>query len=275
MFGGNTGKCSNNTFLPCDWQYLENLSQWVNITQFCTAEVVDSLTITSLSSMSSAAKWYLGNCIEILPSSMVTGTYREKGDMSDGCDYMTLAWQVLNESYLLTLNFEPIIVTNSHSWPMLNLLDQVQLGMVCVQVKSFPFWSTSVITLWSVLALSSPVTAKLKWMETQIDPFLANTSRGKSVYQLLRGTPHNCLDSPAHISQWKTWCWKRAEGASKELIRQEQEWPAEDTDFLFAFERLPTSASPSLSYLITCLPRMCGKNVNRCFSKILCPITFC
>lgn len=169
--------------------------------------------------------------------------------MCDGCDCMTLAWQVLNESFLLTLNFEPIIVTNSHSWPMLNLLDQVQLGMVCVQVKSFPFWSTSVITLWSVLALSSPAAAELKWMETQMYPFLTNMSIGKSAYQLRRGTPHNCLDSPAHISQWKTWCWNRTEEASKELIRQikKQEWPVADTDFLFAFERLPTSASLALS----------------------------
>lgn len=57
-----------------------------------------------------------------------------------------------------TLNWMPFMVTSSHSWPTLNVFDHVQLGMVCVQVKSFPFWTTSVITLWSVLAPRSPVT---------------------------------------------------------------------------------------------------------------------
>lgn len=41
--------------------------------------VVTSLTITSLSSMISAVKRYWGNCIEILPSSKVTGAYRSQG----------------------------------------------------------------------------------------------------------------------------------------------------------------------------------------------------
>lgn len=78
-------------------------------------------------------------------------------------------WQsLLVPCYELTLNLEPVIVTSSHSWPMVKLLDQVQLGMVCVQVKLFPSWSTSVTTLWSVLALRNPVTEQVKF---QIDKF--------------------------------------------------------------------------------------------------------
>lgn len=140
----------------------------------------------------------------------------------------------------------PVIVTSSHSWPMVNLLDQVQLGMVCVQVKSFPFWTTSVTTLWSVLALRSPAAVEFKLMTIHMYPFMAYVSIRKSVYQSLPETPHNCLDSPAHISQRKTWWWKRRDEVSKEFIRQKkkkQEWPAADTVFLLVFEWLPTSAS--------------------------------
>lgn len=55
-----------------------SLPQWVSMEyhSFSSCEVVASLTITSLSSMSSAVKWYWGNCTETLPPSMVTGAYR-------------------------------------------------------------------------------------------------------------------------------------------------------------------------------------------------------
>lgn len=124
--------------------------------------MVTSLTITSLSSMISAVKRYWGNFIEILPFSKVTAVYRSqgwkvtRGKHPIGSKINFSSRPNIFFCFELTLNLEPIIVASSHSCPMVNLLDQVQFGIVCVQVKLFPSWSTSVTTLWSVLALRSP-----------------------------------------------------------------------------------------------------------------------
>lgn len=115
----------------------------------------------------------------------------------------------------LTLNLMPFIVTSSHSWPTLNLLLQDQFGMDCVHVKSFPSCTTSVITLWSVLALRSPVTGSqsgcLTKNMTGRDHFKTrknNKSAREPAYRSLPGTPRSSLDSPARTCRWKPWRWQ-------------------------------------------------------------------
>lgn len=103
--------------------------------------------------------------------------------------------------------------------------------MVCVQVKWFPSWTTCVTTLWSVLALRSPVTEQgklqidnFKWMKTHIDLLLTFVSiKNNPWYQFLPETPRSGLDSPSHISQRKPW-WR-----GDKWGRNEKEWPAEQT----------------------------------------------
>lgn len=176
----------------------------------------------------------------------------------------------------------PVIVTSSHSWPMVNLLDQVQLGMVCVQVKSFPFWTTSVTTLWSVLALRSPAAVEFKLMTIHMYPFMAYVSIRKSVYQSLPETPHNCLDSPAHISQRKTWWWKRRDEVSKEFIRQKKKKSRSGlrrilsfSSFLNGCPHLPL-LFPSPHHVPTphvcekCQPLFCQDNLSDCFMLKCC-----
>lgn len=172
----------------------------------------------------------------------------------------------------------PVIVTSSHSWPMVNLLDQVQLGMVCVQVKSFPFWTTSVTTLWSVLALRSPAAVEFKLMTIHMYPFMAYVSIRKSVYQSLPETPHNCLDSPAHISQRKTWWWKRRDEVSKEFIRQKKKEAGVACGGYCLSPRFWMAAHICLFFsphLIMCQPHTCVKNVSRYFAKTICQIALC
>lgn len=74
---------------------------------FSTCEVLPCLTITSLSSMISAVKWYWGNWIEILSPSMVTRDYRghkrPQMEMSNEFAYMKTLRQVFNMWLIISL----------------------------------------------------------------------------------------------------------------------------------------------------------------------------
>lgn len=150
----------------------------------------------------------------------------------------------------------PFIVTSSHSWPMVNLLDQAQLGMLCVQVKSCPSWSTSVTTLWSVMALRRPVRAQgkfqmLKITYMTINLFMNDVSWKTISYQGLLETPHSFLDSLTRISQRMPWWWKDRDEVRKEFMRQKGVACNGYTVWSFA---IPTS---SLIYFTASAPQVC------------------
>lgn len=213
--GLECGKCkrrNESVFRLLKWHvyvFVSTTISWSIIIDESHRQVEASLTITSLSSLISAMKKYWGNCMEILPPSIRTWACDDQSSQMP-VNKMNCSSFLSVCSSQLTLNLEPVIVRSSHSWPTVNLLNQVQLGIVWVQVKLFPSWTTSVTTLWSVLALRSPV-PKSKYPNTldnvsQNHLVILMVKRNKLRYQSLQEIPHNSLDFPAHISQKKTWC---------------------------------------------------------------------
>lgn len=77
----------------------------------------------------------------------------------------------------------PFIESISHSWPSVNLMVQLQPGMLCVQVKLSPSWITSVTTLWSASAFLSPVKEKCKF-QAQIIQHLSKWLLTISMFKL-------------------------------------------------------------------------------------------
>lgn len=146
----------------------------------------------------------------------------------------------------LTVNLTPFIVTSSHSRPTWNVLLQDQFGMDCVHVKLLPSCSTSVTTLWSVLALRSPVTG------SQSGRLTTNTTgqdhlktRSVPAYRLLPETPRSSPGSPARTSRWKPWQRQRSRQRRQVGEKKQQEWPEAVTVFPFVFRRWPTHFTSS------------------------------